>query len=49
MPGTCSTAAPIALAGGDGAAGRADLERALALGPALDPHERAEAERLLQP
>ena len=37
----------IALAGGDGAAGRADLERALALGPALDPHERAEAERLL--
>jgi hypothetical protein len=27
--------------------GRADLQRALALGPALDPTERAEALRLL--
>ena len=37
----------IALARGDVAAGRADVDRALALGPALDPIERAEAQRLL--
>lgn len=37
----------ITLAAGEVAAGRADVERALALGPALDPNERAEAERLL--
>ncbi len=37
----------IALALGDAAAGRADLEWALVLGPALDLAERAEAERLL--
>ena len=37
----------ITLAAGDQAAGRADLEAALALGPALDPAERAEAEGLL--
>lgn len=40
-------AGAIALARGDAAAGRASLERALALGAALDPAERAEAERLL--
>lgn len=37
----------IRLAMGDAAAGRAHLERALELGPALDPVERAEAEALL--
>jgi len=37
----------IALARGDTTAGRAALDEALALGPALDPIERAEAERLL--
>src|SRR3954451_631391 len=37
----------IDLARGDVAAGRAALERALALGPALDPNERAEAARLV--
>ena len=37
----------IALAHGDAVAGRAALERALASGPALDPIEHAEAERLL--
>jgi len=37
----------IAWAAGDASAGRADLERALAMGPALDPLERAEAEGLL--
>lgn len=40
-------AGAIALAGGEAVGGRAALERALALGPALDPIERAEAERLL--
>ena len=40
-------AGAIALARGDTSAGRKDLERALALGPALDPIERAEANRLL--
>ena len=37
----------IALARGEAAAGRADVDRALALGPALDPIERSEAQRLL--
>ena len=37
----------IALARGETAMGRSDLQRALALGPALDPNERAEAQRLL--
>ena len=37
----------IALARGDAAGGRAALQSALALGPALDPIERAEAQRLL--
>jgi tetratricopeptide (TPR) repeat protein len=32
---------------GNAAAGRADLQRALALGPALDPNERVEAQHLL--
>jgi tetratricopeptide (TPR) repeat protein len=40
-------AGAIALARGDAETGRAALARALALGPALDPVERAEAERLL--
>lgn len=40
-------AGAIALARGDMAGGRAALERALALGPALDPIEREEAARLL--
>lgn len=40
-------AGAIALAHGDVAAGRALLREALALGPALDPADRAEAERLL--
>jgi tetratricopeptide (TPR) repeat protein len=40
-------AGAIALARGDMAGGRAALQRALALGPAIDPVERAEAERLL--
>lgn len=40
-------AGAIALARGDGAEGRAALERAMALGPALDPIERAEAQWLL--
>jgi tetratricopeptide (TPR) repeat protein len=40
-------AGAIALGRGDTAGGRAALQRALALGPALDPIERAEAERLL--
>jgi len=40
-------AGAIELAGGDAARGRASLRDALALGPALDPPERAEAERLL--
>jgi tetratricopeptide (TPR) repeat protein len=42
-------AGAIALAGDDAATGRADLERALALGPALDPAERTEALRLVGP
>jgi len=37
----------ITLARGDAVAGHESLKRALALGPALDPNERAEAERLL--
>ena len=37
----------IALGRGDAAGGRAALQAALALGPALDPIERAEAQRLL--
>ncbi len=37
----------IELGQGNAAAGRADLQRALALGPALDPNERAEAQHLL--
>ena len=37
----------IALARGDTAGGRAGLAAALALGPALDPNERSEAEGLL--
>jgi tetratricopeptide (TPR) repeat protein len=37
----------IELARGDAAGGRAALQAALTLGPALDPIERAEAERLL--
>ena len=37
----------IELAHGDTVAGRAALTKALALGPALDPNERAEAQRLL--
>ncbi len=37
----------IALAAGDATDGRTALQRALTLGPALDPNERAEAERLL--
>ena len=41
-------AGAIALAAGDTSAGRKDLERALALGPALDPIERLEASRLLR-
>ena len=40
-------AGAIALAGGDVATGRTALARALALGPALDPIERTEAQRLL--
>jgi tetratricopeptide (TPR) repeat protein len=40
-------AGAIALARGDATRGRAALERALALGPALDPIERAEAQRLV--
>ena len=40
-------AGAISLARGDDEAGRAALERALSFGPALDPIERAEAERLL--
>ena len=40
-------AGAIALARGDVAGGRALLGQALALGPALDPTDRAEAERLL--
>jgi tetratricopeptide (TPR) repeat protein len=40
-------AGAIAHAGGKTSVGRKDLERALALGPALDPIERAEANRLL--
>jgi tetratricopeptide (TPR) repeat protein len=40
-------AGAIALAAGDSAVGRSTLERVLALGPALDPIERLEAERLL--
>jgi tetratricopeptide (TPR) repeat protein len=40
-------AGAIALADGHTAAGRAALEHALALGPALDPIERAEATHLL--
>jgi tetratricopeptide (TPR) repeat protein len=40
-------AGAIALATGDTSAGRKDLERALGLGPALDPIERLEASRLL--
>lgn len=40
-------AGAIALARGDAAAGREWLEAALALGPALDPIERAEVTRLL--
>ena len=39
----------IEVALGKTAAGRADLQRALALGPALDPNERAEAQRLVTP
>jgi tetratricopeptide (TPR) repeat protein len=37
----------IELGQGNATSGRADLQRALALGPALDPTERAEALRLL--
>ena len=37
----------VALARGETATGRAALARALALGPALDPMERAEAQRLI--
>jgi hypothetical protein len=37
----------IELGQGNAAGGRADLQRALALGPALDPNERAEAQHLL--
>ena len=37
----------IELADADAAGGRAALQAALALGPALDPIERAEAQRLL--
>ena len=37
----------IELAGGDAAGGHAAFQTALALGPALDPIERAEAERLI--
>ena len=37
----------IELAGGDAAGGHDALQTALALGPALDPIERAEAERLI--
>ncbi len=37
----------IELADGHADAGRTDLQRALALGPALDPNERAEAQHLL--
>jgi len=40
-------AAAIELAAGDTASGRTALEQALKLGPALDPIERAEAQRLL--
>ncbi|HEY7525146.1 MAG TPA: hypothetical protein VH720_16010 [Candidatus Limnocylindrales bacterium] len=40
-------AGAIAVARGDGEAGRALLEQALSLGGALDPIERAEAQRLL--
>ncbi len=40
-------AGAIALASGDTVTGRSALERAVALGPALDPVERAEAQRLL--
>ncbi|HEU0234815.1 MAG TPA: hypothetical protein VFR14_00095, partial [Candidatus Limnocylindrales bacterium] len=40
-------AGAIELAGGDADRGRELLRDALALGPALDPLERAEAERLL--
>ena len=39
----------IELAQGKTDAGRADIQRALALGPALDPNERAEAQRLVTP
>ena len=37
----------IELGQGNAGGGRADLQRALALGPALDPNERAEAQHLL--
>jgi tetratricopeptide (TPR) repeat protein len=40
-------AGAIAVARGDAAGGRALLSQALALGPALDPGDRAEAERLV--
>jgi hypothetical protein len=40
-------AGAIAIARDDAEAGRPLLEQALALGPALDPIEREEAERLL--
>jgi tetratricopeptide (TPR) repeat protein len=40
-------AGAIALADGDMVGGRTALQKALALGPALDPIERAEAQRLL--
>jgi tetratricopeptide (TPR) repeat protein len=39
----------IEVAQGKTAAGRADLQRALVLGPALDSNERVEAQRLLAP
>ena len=39
----------IEIAQGDAEPGRADLQRALALGPAIDPNERAEAALLLGP
>lgn len=40
-------AGAIALARGDTTSGRSDIQRALALGPALDSAERTEAERLV--
>ena len=45
--GCCSIAARSSWRAGDAAGGRAALQAALALGPALDPIERAEAQRLL--